>query len=387
MVWTFVGPAGASIHWDRYLRVSAENGTLARETLARRVSNVESASTAEQEREAMLHAMLRHLERVVAWDPEFARARLRLAAHLVSEFERRQQTAANAMDVSQIADAAVASQFKSSAELKSWLDRAFGEDSQLLYRALEHAHAGVAQSPLQGEGYLVLANLCFLEGATRAQVAAYVDQGLRVRPHDGELLFAVGKRALVDGDVDTAMRQWTKCFQDTGPHQLKIINLLAGRIPAKLFLENFQPDWHTLPQIWPRYRDAAQPQDLADLVAYAAMVTKRQVAKKGDIPPDAVWLWLATMYDEVHRPADALACLEEAYSCNPRSFEVRYALGRTLMEIGRYAEAEPHFRWCFSRRPQNRDLSVALNQISKQRHAERNPDDAARPNVPRAWNR
>ena len=262
MVWTYVGPAGASIHWDRYLRVSAANGTLSQESLAQLVANVQSVPTAEQDREAMLQAMLRHLERVVAWDPNFARARLRLATHLLSEFERRQQAAANAMDVSQIADAALASQFKSPAELKSWLGRAFGADCELLYQALDHAHAGVAQCPLQGEGYLALANLCFLEGATRAEVGAYVDQGLRVRPHDGELLFEVGRRALVDGDVETAMRQWTKCFRDTGPHQLKIIYLLAGRVPAKLFLESFQPDWHTLPSCLgavQRTRSAAGP--------------------------------------------------------------------------------------------------------------------------------
>ena len=93
------------------------------------------------------------------------------------------------------------------------------------------------------------------------------------------------------------------------------------------------------------------------------------------------------MYGDVHRPTEALACLQEAYRCNPRSFEVRYALGRTLLDVGRYAEAEPHFRWCSSRRPDNRDLSVALAQISKQRHAQGNPDDAGRSDVAPAWKR
>ena len=66
-------------------------------------------------------SMLQELSQVLAWEPGFARAHLRMASHLVSEFERRQRRAANPLDASQVRDAAMASKFASSAELHDWL--------------------------------------------------------------------------------------------------------------------------------------------------------------------------------------------------------------------------------------------------------------------------
>jgi len=387
IVCTYIGPAGASVHWERFQRVSVAHNDLSRQTLANLVANRGDAATTDRDRAAMLQAMMRHLERAVAWDPKFAAARLELATYQLHEFERRQRAAANSMDVAQIRDAALASQFKSEAELKSWLVRAFGKDCELLAAALSNAHAGLAQSPLDGDGYLLLAELSFIEGAGRNQVEAYLEQGLRVRPHDGDLLFEVGKQALVDGDMERAIELWKKCFKDPGPHQLKIVYLLAGRYPAALVTEIFQPEWHTLPQIWARYLEQRQPQDLAHLLAYARSVTERQVHEKTEIPPDTIWLQQALMYRDVKQPEAGLVCLERAYQCNPRDFEVRYALGQSLLQAGRLVEAEPHFRWCMARRPENKSISAALRQISEARQAKFEPRNATEPDIARAWSR
>jgi O-antigen ligase/tetratricopeptide (TPR) repeat protein len=386
-VWTFVGPAVASIHWDRYLRVSVALSELNRASLSNLVDNDDDAPESDQNREAMQQAMLRHLEKVVAWDPDFAPARIRLANQLVKEFERRQRTTSNAMDVSQIRDAALASQFKSPAELRGWLSKAFGDNCELLSCALLNARAGLAKSPLEGSGYLTLAELCFLEGGRPTDVAAYIDQGLHVRPYDGDLLFEVGKQALVGGDVETAMRQWAKCFRDTGPHQLKIVYLLAGRIPASLFIEGFQPDWHTLPHIWTRYRDSGQPQDLIVLVNYSAQVAQRQALEKSNPTAESIWRWQAAMYRDLNQPEAALACLQRAYQADPRIFEVRYQLGHALMAGGRFAEAEPHLRWCLARRPGEKSLSSALAEISERRREQLHSRDPDRQSIARVGDR
>ena len=68
------------------------------------------------------------------------------------------------MDIGQIRDAAIASQFPSREALSEWLGRAIGEHQKLLYRALWHARQAVMRCPLQGEAYLFLAELVFLEG-------------------------------------------------------------------------------------------------------------------------------------------------------------------------------------------------------------------------------
>ena len=250
-----------------------------------------------------------------------------------------------------------------------------------MYLALRHAHAGVQLCPLQGEGYLALANLCFLEGARQATVDAYIDQGLRVRPHDGDILFEAGRQRLLAGDVDGALEHWKNCYRDTGPHQLRIVYLLAGRVPAAMFLATFQPDWQTLLPIWYRYRQLGQPQDWNDLVTYSYQAAERETPTQISKNAANIWHWQATMFSDLGHADQALICLERAYEANPRDYEVRKTLGRALMDDGQVAQAEPHLRWCLSRHPENKQLSEDLLEVARRRLAEqdRHKDFDVRP--------
>lgn len=386
IAWTFFGPAMAAIHWDRYLRVSIANRVASRSELGNLVANGEMTEATSRNHAAMNEAMMRHLERVVAWDPNFADARLKLARRQLDEFELRQQAAANAMDVAQIRDAAVHSRFASSEQLREWMQRAFGGDCELLDRALTNARAAVALSPLSGDGYLVLSKLCFLDGGGHGAVKAYVEQGVRVRPHDGELLYEVGLQSFAEGNTELAMQHWKRCYQTAGPQQLKVIFALAGRVPAVLFVEEFRPDWQTLSPLWLRYREHGQPQDLAAIVEYAAGITTRETANAHPSDASRIWLGLSRMYRDLQRPTEELACLRHAYAKNPIAFDVRLALGQTLLKAGQFAEAEPHFRWCLARRPADKDLSLSLAQISERKRLQRDPEGGEK-NMARAWTR
>ncbi len=213
--------------------------------------------------------------------------------------------------------------------------------------------------------------LSFLDGANGAAVDAWVDQGLRVRPHDADVLFEVGRQNLIAGDVDSAVSRWKQCFNDTGPHQLKIVYLLAGRIAAAKFLESFQPDWRTLRGVWARYRELGQQSDMDAVLSYAANCAEHETEDDYGLPPAYVWFWQAQFYAEAERPDDALRCLQRAYACGPRHYFVRAALAQALQAAGRFAEAEPHLRWCLARRPDDKNISYALFELSKQRLAER----------------
>ncbi len=368
-VYTFVGPGVASIYWDRYLRVSVANRAAAGEQLAGWISDQRSepAATAEP----LTEVMLRQLERVVAWDPMFARAQLRLAAACIAQFERQQLRGENAMTLPQIQDAALASRFQSADELTAWLNRAFGNNVELLQRAEEAARRAVELCPLQGEGYVFLGELCFLRGSNRAAVDAYFDQARRVRPHDGDVLYEIGEQRFLSGQLAAALDIWQECFVVRGSHRLKIVYLLAGRIPAPMFLAKYAPDWETLGQVWTRYRLQGQPQDLEPLLTYAAAAAERETATADDMGSMRIWYTLAGMYANVERRDESLACLERAYACNPRHFGVRFALAGALLNAGRFAEAEAHVRWCMARRPEQKNLSAALVQIAKQQMAAR----------------
>lgn len=383
-VHTYVGPAMAAVHWDRYLRASVASRQLTRQQMtdlfaSRPISEVQSQAR-------LSELMVRQLDRAVQWDPRCARAHLRLAAKCLSRFEQLQQNAANAMSLAQIRDAAVQSSFASTAELHAWLRRAVGENVELLRRAADEARQAVQLCPLQGEAYVYLAQLCFLDGAPAAVAKAYIDQALRVRPYDADVRFEVGWQELLAGNLATAIEHWRQCFDDPGPHQLRIVYLLAGQIPAPEFLSTFEPDWQTLRYIWGRYRELGQPSDLDAVLAYSAEATQRETQGESSIPPAFIWFWQSRFYRDVEHYDEALVCLEHANQCDSSQFSIRHELAKALEAAGRFGEAEPHYRWCVARKPQYSSLSYALVNVTKQRLARREgrespppPTSAARP--------
>ena len=73
-------------------------------------------------------------------DLQNSTAHLRMAAIYLRQFQSQQRVSINPMEIGQIRDAAIASQFPSREALSEWLGRAIGEHQRLLYRALWHAN-------------------------------------------------------------------------------------------------------------------------------------------------------------------------------------------------------------------------------------------------------
>jgi tetratricopeptide (TPR) repeat protein len=368
-VHAFVGPAMAAVHWDRYLRAAMADYQQSNEFLSEFIAGNSIAAAGAHRANA--DPMLRELLEVVSWDPAHARAHRRLANRYMAEFERRGLESANRMDITQLSDAAMSSEFESTKSLTDWLHRAFGPDIKLLECALRHARRTVELCPLQGEGYVYLADLCFLNQAPRAAIAAFVDQGLRVRPYDRNVLHRAGRQELLSGRNDTAIEFWSRCFNTPGPHQQQIVfRLVYSGMPARMLIQKLLPQWHTLREVWDQYGKSGTPQDLSDLLSYAAEIAPQVVAKeKPTIQPAAVWYRLGVMYADVGRVGESLACLQRAYACDSTQYAVRYALGKSLLAVGRLPEAEPHVRWCLARRPGDKNLTDALLAISKHRLA------------------
>jgi tetratricopeptide (TPR) repeat protein len=367
--WLMFGPGIAAIHWDRYLRTAVIDGELARQELTDFVAD--GRANSESMRRGLSEQMLRQIERAIAWDPKFARGHRRIADRYMADFEHRMAGAANQLDVTQIREAAMASSFKSTSDLHDWLTRAFGPDVELLHNALSHARRAVELCPLQGDSYLHMADLCFLECQPREAVAAYVDQGLRVRPYDKQVLTRAGLQQLLLGHSEAAVEQWSRCFNTPGRHQKEIVyRLVSCGMPARLLLDRMQPEWRTLREVWPPYRQFGSPQDLSEILTYATAAAQRETQKPRGISPATVWFWQASLHSDVGQAEQALECLSRAYTANPHHYSIRYSLGKSLLAAGRLNEAEPHVRWCLARRPEDKWLGDAIESISRQRFAE-----------------
>lgn len=373
-VYTYVGPGIAAIHWDHYLRASVEKNKASHLQATSLAASVDADS---RETRSLNDTMFRELKQVIKWDPDSARAHLKLAGRYIAKFDDEQENAENAISLSNVCDAIAQSTFASHEARIQWLERAVGQNLCWLRRAVDEARTAARLNPLQGEAYVFLAQLSFLAPDDRQAAHAYTNQALRVRPRNAEVLFEIGREELAANNLDAALKRWQSCFDDPGPHQRQIVDLLTGRIPAAKLLTTFHPDWPMLRIIWIRYRESGTVDDIEALVTYSIEKTRNLRHDKGPVAPALVWYWQAQVLADVGRVDQSLACLEQAYRCDGRQYAIRLALARALHAAGRYGEAEPHYRWCLARRPMDKNLSAALVAISKARLAERTTSVAA----------
>jgi O-antigen ligase/tetratricopeptide (TPR) repeat protein len=367
MMTEMLGPAVASIHWDRYLRASVANSKLQSELTGNRTRDTSHVA---RSREMYLTEMFAQLQKVVHWYPDSPRARLRMASRHLNRFNQLQQQSENVMGLTQIRDAAMASGFASSEELRNWLTRAFGENSQHLYQAYMHARQAIQLNPLQGEAYLHLANLCFLAGHQVEIIDVYLDQCLSVRPQESAVLFEVGKQHLLLGRIEQAIHYWTRAFSNYGSHQRQIVQHMAGQISAATFIEVFHPDWQSLTMVWQRYCEVGQSEDLLLLVNYAAGIAEEDVQGQTSAKQGHIWLSLATMQSHLEQTDAALASLQKAYQADSNNYRIRSAMGFALLKMGQFSSAESHLHWCLARKPGDRSLQNARVRAAKGRLSE-----------------
>lgn len=348
-IWTLMilwPAAKTSLEWDRYI--------LADQAIQASSSELDEAA------QLNLHSSLKQLLKVARDYPNSPRAHLRLAGNLINHFERLQQVSENPMSISQIRDAAQASQFGSAEELHQWLTRAFGDNSNLLYVAYQHARRAIELCPLQGEGYLYLAELSFLKGYSADAIEALYQQSLRVSPVDPTILFAAGNHEFIQGHIDPALALWARAFKGTGTHQHMIIDVLAGRMSAANFIKIFQPDWSSFDYLWQRFREVGTIDDAQALLPYAVEIAEQDASTVPRHQTSKIWLKLARIQNDMGETKAALDSFQLAYSSNPDSFPVRYEFGCSLLEAHQYEAAEAHFRWCYNHRPESRNTQKLL---------------------------
>lgn len=368
-----IGPAVAEQHWERFW-------ILERASLDPLPLDVDQADDepADQRTEASPDAekrMIAELEEVVRWDPDHARAHLRLAKAYMRIFHQIQQSSVNVMSLGQIGDAVAQSDFPSRQALDEWLSRAVGDHAAYLDLALQHTRKALALCPLLGEGYLYLGDLCFLEGVGAPAKAAYLDQAMKVRPFDGTVLFHAGTVAWLNGDPEQWLLCWQRSFHSGPMYQRQMIEQYAGHAQPEylaeeigFFLEAFQPDLVALRFLDRRYRELAPPEQLVELrLAYAGAAEAEAGNRKGKEAAD-LWLEAMKIYGQAGDATRKLHCGRNAIDCEPNRYYARYQLALCLIDQGQFAEAEEHLMWCRKRRPGNTILENKLREVVKERY-------------------
>lgn len=357
----------ASSHWDQYLTYA----------LARDEKTLKTLPPDE--------SVFEQLQAVVYWTPRDGRAHLRLAQACVRRFDQLQETAENAMPLSQIRDAAVQSGFNSRAALDDWLSRAVGQPRGYLDLALWHTRRAATLCPLMGEAYVNLGDLCFLEGAPAGAKAACLAQALKVRPYNGEVLLAAGSDAALAGHLDQAVEYWRGALDKSQVVQAALTDLLvAYRIPPQDVIVTFQPRLPVVRLLAAKYSAVGVPvEGLRPLLEYYGRVGQAEAAGCSGPQAASLWLELSAVYRQLNEPQKMFDCLRSAVSVNPNSYDVHCAFGIALFEHQHFDEAEGQLSWCLHRRPDDAQLKQMFAKTINERVARSNSTTNAQRGTPR----
>jgi hypothetical protein len=314
-----------------------------------------------------LDAMQRNLVRILQRNPRDAEAQLRLAAVYLKQFESAQKFNENAMDLSQIRDAAIASAFPSRQAQDAWLQVAVGEKQrELLDLAQLHSRLAVTLSPLQGLGYLHLAELSFLESPRSDRKSAYLDQAVRVRPYQGQVLYVRGKEAALAGDEKLAIQFYKQAFQQDPEIRQILIDGVADQMPADVFVEIFAPEAPVLGQLFNRYQKNGRLDEAKWTASLYVAALVETAPKKSAAEAALSWQRAQETLVWLGDPEQALRCQQRVVGLVPYDFDQRRTLARLLAQQQHYEDALQQLEWCLRRQPDNEGVRGELADVKIQ---------------------
>ncbi len=354
-------PAAAAQHWENYI---AEAEAL------RKV-----APSRHAQRQKHLGEMTAELEAAYHWNRNDAVIHLHLSALALRQFAMRQETAQNPMDLTQISDAALASNFPDRKSLDQWLETAIGKNRQLLLLARFHALRAVQLSPLIGEAYIYLGKLAFLDNSPRDSKKALMDQALTVRPYNDTVLMAAGEEAVIEGDAETAVALWKNAFHREMKTQFRIIEVLSPYISAEIWLEEFEPGVEAQYQLFSTYQAMERPEDATAIAQQFLNSLPSQDDIAGDPNQIRYWNLAVRMLFQMKRNEQAVRCAEHAVKLAPRNDATREILVRALLDEGQHAEAIKHIEWRLELHPNDKKLRKQLQLAQAEVLAQEDGDE------------
>lgn len=346
-------------HWFDYLHLAMPQKGPSAVTAA----ETNDPEVSDAERIAQFKQRLSALSATAKLNPSHARAQLRLASSYLTAFDHVQQHSDAPLSLSQLRDAALAAQFESIDEMRAWLERAVGKNLKYLAAAARHAKRAAQLCPLQGQAYVHLAELRFLDDLDPQNTPALLQQALLVRPQSSAVQFAVGRQQWLDGQIDEALDSWKSAFHQDQSTQEQILALLVGNVQAEVILNKLQPDLAALKRLESRYLNDQQP--LADYPVIArgyAEALKQELTNPECEQPIDRLLAAANVYSRLQDADETEECLRRAIQLDRTSFAARKAFGLFLLTQERFAEASEHLNWCVRMSPHDRWLRGLAEQ-------------------------
>lgn len=359
-----VAPARASRDWHEFRAWSLAAKRFANKSIgAGRQRTLGLVNPSDPE---TIFSMMKILDRCLEHDPRNGRAHVRMASLCLRQFELLQARSENAMSLAQIRDAALASEFSTHDEMRAWVARVVEDHQVFLDRARWHAYQGIRLIPTEGNGYMYLAEVAFLDEALQGAEHTLLLQAYAVRPFNPSVQFVLGHRKLLDGDAEAAMTLWKEAFRRGDDVRRRIIATIGFEAPPAELLRLFNPDVDGLRDIFEYYRRKEMETQLhfvgqqfvAELESQAQLMTGEAAGR--------LWFDAQFAYSVLGDREQAAAAAEQAVRAHPTSYDNHFACALRLREAGRYEAAAREFRWCLARRPNDELLVNAIRQVERE---------------------
>ena len=132
-------------------------------------------------------------------------------------------------------------------------------------------------------GYVYLAQLGYLDGDDSTASGHLLDQALKVRPFEARIHEAVGIEAWLAGNLEMGLDHWKQAFGLDRSVQRRILKRLAASgLPAKVIIDEFQPDWESLVFMKDLFQQAVPENEYKVVLAgYAAAAQGRADKQNG----------------------------------------------------------------------------------------------------------
>lgn len=304
--------------------------------------------------------------RAAKMNPTDSRLQEAAGMEYLRRFEIRQETSDNPLGFGQIRDVVKASEFKAPQELKDWMQESVGENVRLLQMSVRSFRRALKASPLRSFSYVKLAELGFLNQASDQDETMLLKQALRLRPHDPQVLYQVGRNIMLAGDTEGAMEYWREAFTRSRRVQVAIIDQLAEQMDPDFFLDTLNADWEAMGLLARAYRKVGRTEDAQRI--WESQIGEGLKRLKSDLPPKEFETTVLILYEACagldNRDLSSRV-LHRGLQRLPQSYLIRNRLGWEMYKVGEYAEAAEHLRWCASREPDNENLRAAAAQATK----------------------
>jgi O-antigen ligase/tetratricopeptide (TPR) repeat protein len=282
-------------------------------------------------------------------------------------FDARQMTSDNQLEVGQIRDAVKSSEFKTTREMKEWLDSAVGNNARLLQLAARSFNRAIKASPLRAYSYVKVAELGFLNLIGNDDELVLLKQALKLRPHDPQVLYQVGRNVMISGDVEGALAYWRDAFSRSRNIQSIVVRQLASQVEPEFFLDKLKPDWEAQGLIARAYQEYDRMDEARRM--WEMHVDEGMKRLKSATPPPRLEATVLSLHEAcvgLEERELATKVLTRGLQLAPQSYAIRNRLAWDLYGNGRYAEAAEHLKWCASRRPDDKPLQSAAAAAVKQ---------------------